>query len=62
MSTIELIQRFSEKRQDGRLRNPGVVVIEFGGGNCNKAGETSCRDFCAVPKGKFYDSELDPSI
>lgn len=62
MSTIELIQRFTERRQEGRLRNPGVVVIEFGGGNCNKAGEASCRDFCAVPNGKFYDPELDPSL
>src|SRR3989338_5696986 len=62
MSTIEFIQRFAEKRQDGRLKNPGVVVIEFGGGHCNKAGEASCRDFCAVPNGKFYDPELDPSL
>lgn len=60
MPTIEFIQRFTEKRQMGRLRHPGVVVIEFGGGNCNKAGEPSCRDFCAVPNGKFYDPELDP--
>lgn len=62
MSTIELIQRFTEKRQMGKLRNPGVVIIEFGGGNCNKAGEASCRDFCAVPNGKFYDPKLDPSL
>ncbi len=62
MSGIELIQRFTEKRQTGELRNPGVVVMEFGGGNCNKAGEPSCRDFCGVPNGKFYDPKLDPSL
>lgn len=62
MSTIEFIQRFTEGKQPGRLRRPGVVVMEFGGGNCNKAGEGSCRDFCAVPNGKFYDPDLDPSL
>lgn len=62
MSAIEFIQRFAEKREAGKLRNPGVVVIEFGGGNCNKAGEASCREFCAVPNGKFYDPKLDPSL
>lgn len=62
MSAIELIRRFSERKIDhNRLRHPAVVVLEFGGGNCNKAGESSCRDFCAVPNGKPYDPGLDPS-
>lgn len=62
MRAIEFIQRFSERKtgQD-KLRHPAVVVLEFGGGNCNLAGAPSCKDFCAVPNGKIYDSTLDPT-
>ncbi|MBI2330406.1 hypothetical protein HYU94_03370 [Candidatus Daviesbacteria bacterium] len=63
MSAIEFIQRFREQkiRLEG-FRHPAVVVFEFGGGNCNRAGSASCKDFCGVPKGKEYDPTLDPSL
>lgn len=63
MSAIEFIRRFGERQTEynQRRRPPVVVVIEFGGGNCNKAGTASCRDFCAVPNGSFYDPTLDPT-
>lgn len=65
METLEFARRFAERRparQTDHPRSPGVVVLEFGGGNCNKAGERSCRDFCAVPNGKVYNPFLDPSV
>jgi len=62
MRAIELIQRISERKiEHHKLRHPAVVVVEFGGGNCNKSGSTSCKDFCAVPEGKFYNPTLDPT-
>lgn len=62
MSTLEFIRRFTENPLSNiSSRLPAVAVMEFGGGNCNKAGEPSCRDFCAVPNGKFYNSGLDPT-
>jgi|GEM_PF-2802259 MoaA/NifB/PqqE/SkfB family radical SAM enzyme len=62
MLTIEFIQRFTERKTEhNKLRYPAVVVLEFGGGNCNKAGAASCRDFCAVPEGKLYNPLLDPA-
>lgn len=65
MEALEFARRFAERRpvtETGYMRSPGVVVLEFGGGNCNKAGERSCRDFCAVPNGKVYNPSLDPSV
>lgn len=59
MSSIESIRRFTEKQQNG-IRHPGVVVIEFGGGDCNKAGAASCREFCQL-NNKIYQPSLDPS-
>lgn len=61
MPTLEFVTRFSESRKENKTRSPAVVVLEFGGGSCNKAGEPSCRDFCAVPNGKAYNPLLDPS-
>ncbi len=61
MSIFELGRRFAEQRpSDGKFRAPGVVVVEFGGGSCNKAGAPSCRDFCAVPSGRIYNPAIDP--
>ena len=59
---LEGVRRFVEKRPEVGFRNPGVVVLEFGGGGCNKVGEPSCRDFCAVPIGKFYNPQIDPPL
>ncbi|TSC64332.1 MAG: hypothetical protein G01um101493_157 [Microgenomates group bacterium Gr01-1014_93] len=62
MSQIEFLRRFGEARTENENnRSPAVVVIEFGGGSCNKANAPSCRDFCAVPNGKIYNPFLDPS-
>lgn len=61
MPALEFIKRFGESRKENQTRSPAVVVLEFGGGSCNKAGEPSCRDFCAVPSGKVYNPLLDPS-
>lgn len=63
MSVIEFIQRFSEQKIGlGGFRHPAVVVFEFGGGSCHRAGSHSCSEFCGVPKGKEYDPTLDPSF
>lgn len=63
MSAVEFVKRFSAPRlENGETRSPAIVVIEFGGGSCNKAGAPSCKDFCAVPNGIHYNPLLDPSI
>ena len=62
MSLLEFARRFAEPRHENKTRSPAVFVVEFGGGSCNKAGEPSCRDFCAVPEGKKYNPLLDPPI
>lgn len=56
------VGRYAEKRQDTSYRSPGIVILEFGGGGCNKAYDPSCRDFCAVPSGKHYNPSLDPPV
>lgn len=62
MSLLEFARRFAEPRRENKTRSPAVVVVEFGGGSCNKAGAPSCRDFCAVPEGHRYNPALDPPI
>ena len=59
---IKGIGRFIEKRPEEKNRHPAIVVVEFGGGGCNKANDPSCRDFCAVPTGKLYNPILDPPV
>ena len=59
---VEGLKRFVERRPETGYRSPGVIVVEFGGAGCNKAGEPSCRDFCAVPKGQSYNPQFDPPI
>lgn len=62
MPLLEFASRFIERRERGTYRSPAVVVLELGGGYCNKAGQTSCKEFCAVPQGRLYNPNLDPSM
>ncbi|MFA4922912.1 MAG: hypothetical protein WC557_01835 [Ignavibacteriaceae bacterium] len=59
---IKGIGKFIEKIPETKNRHPAIVVVEFGGGGCNKADAPSCRDFCAVPTGKLYNPILDPPV
>jgi MoaA/NifB/PqqE/SkfB family radical SAM enzyme len=62
MPFVEFAKRFGEQRTELHYRSPAVVVLEFGGGSCNKAGTPSCADFCNVPQGRIYNPNLDPPI
>lgn len=62
LEAIKGIGRFIEKRPQTKNRHPAIVVVEFGGGGCNKASDPSCKDFCAVPTGKLYNPSLDPPV
>ena len=62
MPFTEFAKHFGEPRSELEHRSPAIVVLEFGGGSCNKAGLPSCAAFCKVPEGRIYNPILDPPI
>lgn len=62
MSVIEFAKRFTEPRSEELRRHPAVVVLEFGGGSCDKAYNPSCARMCKVRRGAHYDPQLDPPL